>query len=510
MIAAWGARRARCAKCKDAGWPRLRVSAFVPLMMVIIGLCSAVKRADAQTADFIWDGGGANNLWMTAENWEGGVAPAGGMVDGVSRGRLIFSGESQTVSTNNFAADVSFYGITFTNDNSAGKTSAFALYRTASRKFYLRGHIQTLATASGTITNYMNLNMEPDGSSRHFIINQGHDLLFAGVLSGAYGSLRKKGGGELTVTGSNSYRGRTVLEGGTLSFNSIRNVSGGSSALGSPTNVVNATIELQTGTFLRYTGTGHSSDRVINLAGDNVTLCNDGTGALTLTGGITADSARNLLIGGNGEMIMSGVIAAPTHDLTYLGDGTLTLSNADNTYAGNTVVSAGKLVIGAAGAVSNSPVISVAAGATCDVSSVTGFTVGVAQTLAGNGTVTGNVILRGTLSAGEASGVGVLAADHFTFSSGSTVAVDVVGGVADRLSLSGGVTVEPNVNVVLTTAGDLPPRIRLVEAPLGIAHQENLDTWTVTGVRPSPRVAWDGSAQSIILLNRGGTVFLLF
>lgn len=107
------------------------------------------KRADAQTADFIWDGGGTNNLWMTAENWEGDGAPVDGTTDGVSRGRLIFSGNSQTISTNNFANDVNFYGVTFTNDNSAGKSAAFALYRTASRKFYLRGHILTAAAVSG-------------------------------------------------------------------------------------------------------------------------------------------------------------------------------------------------------------------------------------------------------------------------------------------------------------------------------------------------------------------------
>ncbi len=61
------------------------------------------------TTTLTWDGGGgADNNWMTAANWEYDVAPVAG-------DQLIFAGATQTSTTNNFPAGTVFDSITFSN-----------------------------------------------------------------------------------------------------------------------------------------------------------------------------------------------------------------------------------------------------------------------------------------------------------------------------------------------------------------------------------------------------------
>jgi fibronectin-binding autotransporter adhesin len=102
-------------------------------------------------------------------------------------------------------------------------------------------------------------------------------------------------------------------------------------------------------------------------------------------------------------MTVSGAIGG-IGGLTKSGTGSLILS-ASNTYSGTTTVSAGSLIIGASGSVGSSSVLDVASGATLDVSAVTGFAVGSAQTLRGSGSVVGNTTINGALQPGNSPGV---------------------------------------------------------------------------------------------------------
>ena len=102
--------------------------------------------------------------------------------------------------------------------------------------------------------------------------------------------LKKCGAGTLQLSGKNTYTGQTILEGGTLSVASLNSVVKGkrSSSLGAPTNMENGEIVFGSGDgdcTLIYTGTGETSDRVMNLAGKNSTVTFDqsGTGLLKLT-----------------------------------------------------------------------------------------------------------------------------------------------------------------------------------------------------------------------------------
>ena len=130
---------------------------------------------------------------------------------------------------------------------------------------------------------------------------------------------------------------------------------GGSSALGAPTTAANGTIAVGTTTTdggIKYTGTGHTSNRVINLAGTigGATIDASGSGPLVLTSAMTATGAGSktlTLTGTNtGANTIGGAIvnnsAANITSLVKTGAGTWVLTGA-STYTGATNINAGTL-----------------------------------------------------------------------------------------------------------------------------------------------------------------------
>ena len=176
---------------------------------------------------------------------------------------------------------------------------------------------------------------------------------------GAVG-LKKYGSGTLVLTGANTYSGPTIVEGGgTLKVSSFNSVNGGipllaSSSLGAPTTVANGTITIGAATFIGgsiiYTGTGETTDRVINLAGQNATLVLDqsGTGLLKFTSALTIAAGNTKVItlqgstGGTGELAAGIPMQGATQVLNKNGTGTWTLSGA-NLYTGLNTISGGTL-----------------------------------------------------------------------------------------------------------------------------------------------------------------------
>jgi autotransporter-associated beta strand protein len=180
-----------------------------------------------------------------------------------------------------------------------------------------------------------------------------------------------------SVTGGTNYSGGFQFGDananlGTVNFTNAATIYVGSSGILS-NGVVTVNISLNTGG--RF---GASTDWT-------------NTAPITLNGGSfdaqdAAGTAHNIY--------SSGLLRGSTGGLNKTGAGTLTLT-AINTYSGNTTVTAGTLALatdlsGSSGSIANSPVISMAAGATFDVSQTTGFVLGSGKTIAGLGTVTGN------------------------------------------------------------------------------------------------------------------------
>lgn len=190
------------------------------------------------------------------------------------------------------------------------------------------------------------------GFNRSNTVTQGTD--FANVISGT-GGVRQSGSGTLILNGANTYTGQTVIRAGNLSVSSLNSVSGGttSSNLGAPSSVANGTIDIGATTVsgtLTYTGSGETTDRVVNLAGTTggAIIDQSGTGLLKFTSGFTATGAGAKTVtlqgssSGTGEISGTIVNSSSATSVTKSGSGTWVLSGA-NTYTGVTNVAGGVL-----------------------------------------------------------------------------------------------------------------------------------------------------------------------
>ena len=191
---------------------------------------------------------------------------------------------------------------------------------------------------------------------------------------GTITSLSKNSSGTWTLSGPSTYTGKTSVLNGTLKVSSLNKVVGGSasSSLGAPVTVANGTIDLgnsNIGGILVYTGTGETTDRVINLAGatGNDTIDQSGTGLLKFTSNLTDTGLGLKGLVFQGSTAGTGEFAGTIVDnsvfnytaVTKNGTGAWTLSGA-NTYTGGTTINAGTLTL--AGVNTNNGLISVAAG----------------------------------------------------------------------------------------------------------------------------------------------------
>jgi len=181
--------------------------------------------------------------------------------------------------------------------------------------------------------------------------------IFAGNIADGVGSVisitKNDAAGNWILSGSNTYTGKTTINAGTLSINSIQNASSiTGNSLGAPGLGTNSIIDLANTGTLRYIGTGHSSDRVINMTttnGSTITLDASGSGTFALTGGLTTagtSSTSTVVLTGTGLGSQSGSIINGTGTnvtaLTKNGIGTWTLGG-NNTYTGTTTLNAGTL-----------------------------------------------------------------------------------------------------------------------------------------------------------------------
>lgn len=169
-----------------------------------------------------------------------------------------------------------------------------------------------------------------------------------GILSGDAGNVyfQASDTGDILLSGANTYSGATHISGGTI-LASVLADSGIASSFGTA-----ALIHLDDKADLTYTGSGDSSNRTWESAGDT-SIRNDGSGALDLSGDLaftTPDGSDSLTLGGAfaGTNTLSGIISGEG-DLHSAGSGVWYLTGA-NTRSGDILMEGGTLRAGNASA----------------------------------------------------------------------------------------------------------------------------------------------------------------
>jgi autotransporter-associated beta strand protein len=353
---------------------------------------------------------------------------------------------------------------TLNGNNSLGVLMRFRGSLTGSAGLTLRG--RTGIEFQGDLSGYNGTMTGTDGRISFNPISVDTGLANTHSFSGEIAGNRpvvKNGAGTTILSGNNTYTGTTSINEGTLQISSIKNTSV-SSSIGAPTTAADGTIaigDLTTTGRLAYTGTGDTTNRVINLNGTTggATLDQSGTGLLKFDSYFTATGAGSKTLTLQGSTTGMGEIAGAIVNnsatnrtaLTKTGTGTWTLSGT-NTYTGLTRVSGGTLIVN---------------GSTAALSSVT---VGNSGILGGNGAANGSVAINsgGTLAPGNS--IDSLDTGAVVFLNGATYAydlnTDVLNGdllnVAGNLSLQSGAAINLNLSELVAGTVSLGSKLTLI------------------------------------------------
>jgi autotransporter-associated beta strand protein len=406
---------------------------------------------------------GVFNYASTANQTLSGIISGSGAVTKSGTGTLTLSG------ANNYNGTTTINAGTLNVTDRTTMTGFFTLTNAAGATLDFTG-ISGSKTIGGLNGGGLNGGNVVNAGGLYF--GSASSASYGGIISGA-GFITQNGTGTQTLSGNNTYTGQTAIQKGTLSINSISSVNGGASSLGNAADAAKGRIDIgsttTTGTLL-YTGSGHTTDRVVNLLGTTggATLDASGSGALVFSSAFTATGvgAKTLTLTGTNtaDNRIGGAIvnsSSGATSLTKSGTGKWVLSGA-NTYTGGTTVSAGTLLVDTGASVVASA--STVNGGLLRVNGAAGsVTVNGGGSLGGSGTV-GALTLNsgGLLNPGNSPGT--LTAASAIVLGGSTYnwQISALEGTAgtnwDLLSVTGllnmtGVTSSNRWNLVITGDG---------------------------------------------------------
>ena len=305
-----------------------------------------IEPAEGQS---IWDGGSTvDNKWSSPANWVGDVQPSSG--PGVN---VTFEGTPPRLAP----------------DLDSARTVGQLRFNTDAAAFTLVSASGYTLTLDGTTPgiSQQSANNEGIGHGLLLMTNTIFDTLGAGVLtvsgpiSGA-GGIAKYSSGELSLTASNSYGGTNILYNGLVNVqngSALGSANTGTRVLGTATLEIAGNINLGTEPLTLNSPGFNNEGAVCNESGNNscagpITLegssrINTDGGSLTVSGTISNNltGVWDLTVGGNGNVILSNVVATGSGTLAKDGSGTLTLKGASaNTFSGLTTVSGGLLELG--------------------------------------------------------------------------------------------------------------------------------------------------------------------
>ncbi|WP_339804245.1 autotransporter-associated beta strand repeat-containing protein [Saezia sanguinis] len=258
----------------------------------------------------------------------------------------------------------------------------------------LQGNAQSIR---GDVLNYAEL-----------VFDQVADATFANNITGT-GNLTKEGAGVLTLSGSNTYSGDTLVNHGTLQAGGVNALAQGHYSISST-----GTLDL------------NGYDLTMNsLSGDAGAVVDLGSAELTIDH--TKDSTFNGTIVGAGSAVKTG---------SY----TLILDGVGN-HTGGTTVNGGALIVGSTAANS-------AAQHNSDV------TVNSGARLGGHGSIGGHVVLNSGAILAPGNSIGELTVNDITFNAGSIYEFEVnPDGSHDHVNALGTATINGGHVQVLAGAG---------------------------------------------------------
>ncbi len=299
------------------------------------------------------------------------------------------------------------------------------------------------ANATVMSTNSLNANFDVQGTGT---------LLINAATQGS--AMDKTGTGTLTVNRLDAFL--TVHE-GTVIYT------------GSVSAKLKNTIVNDTGT-LRLTGKAFDGVRslTVNTGGQFEMAAGvvDLVGSLTGGGTVTGEAGSILTVGGTSSTSTFAGAIQGSLNLVKAGTGTITLTGP-NSYTGSTTINAGTLKLGAGGSLTGTSSITVAHGATFDVSAVA-MTIGhgtllvngnlagavtvTGGTIGGSGTIGGALTLSGSATLSPGNSPDQFFAGDLTLGGGTNYLVEILSGAYPGNGVSG---YDQTVVAGSVTLGDL-------------------------------------------------------
>ncbi len=306
------------------------------------------------------------------------------------------------------------------------------------------------------------------------------------IINGTGGltTLAKNDNGKWALTGTNTYTGNTVINGGILQLGA----GGTTGSIASGTIIVaDGTLAFDRSNAMTIDGTISGAGNVVQQGAGTMTL----TAANVYTGGTTINGGT-LQLGNNGasgsilgDVVDNGTFAfnrsdvytfggliSGTGGVTQAGSGTTVLNGA-HAYLGATLVQNGTLLING------------------DQSAATGATtVQSGATLGGKGTIGGSVIVasNGSLNPGDAGAAGTLTINgSLALNAGSQLnyqfgQANVVGGPLNDLTIvHGNLSLDGTLNVSTTPGGSFGPGLYRIISYDGTLSGNGLSLGTTPG-----------------------------
>ena len=185
----------------------------------------------------------------------------------------------------------------------------------------------SVTLSAGGLTDTNDAGITVTSSSTVAITNATGSYDFSGVIAGPI-ALTKSGAGTQTLSAANTYTGLTTISAGTL------RLGASGTATNSPLGTTAAGTSITAGATLDLNGytLGTSEALTINGygVGSNGALINSSASTpATYSGAITVGSAA--YIGGAGAMTLTGAVGAASYGVGFVGAGSYTLTNTNNT-----------------------------------------------------------------------------------------------------------------------------------------------------------------------------------